>query len=744
MPKVSQNKTSFNAGELSPRLDGRVDLAKYPQGCKTLENFIPLVQGSLTRRPGTAFVHEVKTSANRTWLAKFEFNYQQSFILEFGVNYIRFYLNRAIVESSPGVPLEVTTTYGASELTTVDGTFGLSMVQSGDVIYICHRNVPPQKLSRISNTNWTLASVNFLPPPFEKVNPDSTIVVEWDVASTPDRIAASAALFNTGDNLTKFYVEQSSVDINKPWVANTVVAANQYRRNDGKNYLTPTGGTTGYVAPIHTRGSKEDGDPGVVWNYADDTTTYFLLNTYVDSTHFISDPIKTVPIDLYTTGAGSNRWAKAVWRGDTGYPTHVTFFRERLVFARDQKLWFSCAGDYENFASNEFGQILADSAISIEIQSDNSSQIVALTPTAQGLLVNTGDSEVIVSEASISEPFAPTNVKISPQGGYGSRLIKPVRVDNNVLFVQRGGKKLRESNYDFSTDSFIANDVTILSDHITKGGIIDMVYHREPYSIIWCVRLDGTLLGFTYNKLQDVTGWHRHIIGGTFSSGNAVVEAIQSIPSYDGTTDDLWMIVKRTINGVTKRYVEYMVPAYAEGDTQDSCRYMDCSATYDSTATTTVSGLTWLIGQTVRVLADGAHHPDVVVIGSGVITLNYAASVVQIGLRQIPLMRTMRLDGGSQNGTAQGKLKKINVVVVRLLNSLGVKGGSGIGNNPWQIFDFRLPSTPMDTPNPLFTGDHLFNYDNGIDTDAIINISSDFDYPITLLSIMPDVDVRDR
>ena len=787
MAKVSLNKTSFNAGELSPRVDGRVDLAKYSSGCKQVQNFIPLVQGALQRRPGTRFVSEVKNSANTTWLAKFEFNFQQSFILEFGVNYIRFYSNHAQlvtgtvtawnaataytigdIASTAGVnyycilahtnhaqpnaaywyPLtddiyEVPTPYTATELTTSENGFGLSLVQSGDVIYICHRNIAPQKLSRISNNKWSLAAVEFAPPPFERVNADNTIVVKWDEAGLD--LEASASLFVASDANSWFYVEQSAIDVNKPWVTATAVGATEYRRNDGKNYYTVAGGTTGYVSPIHTVGSKLDGDPGVTWEYHDDTTAYFKLGAYVSATDMLATAKVTVPTDILKANNGTKRWAKSAWRSEVGYPTHVTFFRERLTFARDQKIWFSCAGDYENFASNEFGQILADSAISIEVQSDTASQIVGITPMAQGLMVNTTDGEVFVSEASISEAFAPTNVKISQQGGYGARQVRPVRVDNAVLFVQRAGKKLRETNYDYSTDSFIAADVTILADHITNGGIVDMAFHREPYNVLWAVRSDGVLLGFTYNKLQDVSGWHRHIIGGSFGSGNSVVESVQVIPRYDGTRDDVWLIVKRTINGATKRYIEYLEKDYEDGDLQNTCYYVDCGATYSGSATTIVTGLTWLEGQTVQVLADGANHPDCVVT-SGAITLQLASSVVQIGLRNTPLMQTMRPEGGSQNGTSQGKLKRISIVVIRLLNSLGVKAGINSGNYPWQLLDInnRRPITPMDTPNTLFTGDSSINIDGGVESDATISVTSDQAYPITLISIMPDINTHDR
>ena len=131
---------------------------------------------------------------------------------------------------------------------------------------------------------------------------------------------------------------------------------------------------------------------------------------------------------------------------------------------------------------------------------------------------------------------------------------------------------------------------------------------------------------------------------------------------------------------------------------------------------------------------------------SGAITLQLASRVVQIGLRNTPLMQTMRPEGGSQNGTSQGKLKRISIVVIRLLNSLGVKAGINSGNYPWQLLDInnRKPITPMDTPNTLFTGDSSIDIDGGVESDATISVASDQAYPITLISIMPDINTHDR
>ena len=168
--KASPAQTSFNAGELSPLLKGRPSLDKFKNGCETLENFIPQIQGPARKRPGTRFVAEVKDSADATRLLPFEYSISQSYVLEFGDLYVRFYLDGGVVESSPGVPLEVVSPYTSAQVVS------LEYAQSADVIYITHPEHPPYKLARTSALVWTLTAVTFAWPPFNDENTGTTTI----------------------------------------------------------------------------------------------------------------------------------------------------------------------------------------------------------------------------------------------------------------------------------------------------------------------------------------------------------------------------------------------------------------------------------------------------------------------------------------------------------------------------------------------------------------------------------------
>lgn len=810
MPKASPIRSSFNAGELSPLLDGRVDVAKYSNGCRVLENFIPTVQGPAVRRGGTRFVAEVKTSANRTWLARFEFSTAQAYVLEFGDQYLRFYTNHGQLQtgtvaayngatayaigdlaSSGGVnyyciaattgnappnatywyPLsgsvyEIPTPWTSADLTDAnDGTFRLSLAQTGDVLYIAHPSYPLQKLSRFSATKWTLAAVSLLNGPFKTQNADRTKTIYASGTTGAVTLTASSSIFTAAMVGSYVYLEPADLSSIKPWTAGeefVVNPLNTKRRSDGKTYNCTTNGTptagkawrTGPDKPIHTYGSAADGGgggkvgtnieiEGLTWQFVDSGYGYVKITGFTSGTSVSATVMGDNPLPAGVVGAGNAtfRYAMGSFSGAEGYPNRVTFFRERLTLAKDQTLYFSVSADFENFAAkDDSGQVVADRAIQATISSDQVNQVQWLAP-AQQLLIGTSGSEFSCSENSTSEPFAPGNIKIEQETNEGSRAVTPLRVGNAILAVQRSGRKLKELQFAIQQNGYQSQDLTVLSEHVTQGGIQQATWHKEPYLAVWAVRGDGQLLGFTYNKEQDTVGWHRHIMGGAFSGGQAVVESVCTIAAPDRARDELWVIVKRTINGTTRRYVEYLEREYQTGDTQASCYYVDSGATYSGAPATTISGLTWLEGQTVQVLADGAAHPDRVVT-SGAISLQVSASTVQVGLGYSSTLQTNRLEAGAADGTAQGKTKRINKTVIRFVNTLGAKAGPDAST--LDTIEFRSGSNPMDAPPPLFTGDKLIEWPGGYDFDGYCMVRQTQPLPMTVVAIMPQVMTFDR
>ena len=780
MAKASPIQTSFNAGELSPSLDGRVDLGKYLSGCSVLENFIPLIQGPALRRSGTRFVNEVKDSDDRTWLVRFEFSQTQAYILEFGDNYIRFYTNQGQLLFAPppawatstsfiigdlveqgGINYycnanhtsgtfatdlsnglwyaledniyEIPSPYSAADLTNANNTLQLRYVQSGDVVYFVHPDYPPQKLSRFAPTTWTMTNVRFVGGPFEDLDPDEPITVYASAETGNVTLISSVGIFRPSDVGSLFLLEQKAIDDIQQWEVGKSVSAGNRRRSDGKTYEAVAGGTTGSIRPTHSIGAVFDG--GVQWTFRDPGYGWVRITGFTNSTTVSAVVESRLPAGAVGLSNATNRWAFSRWSFDRGYPNQIAFFRERLVFATGQIIDMSVAADFENFSDrNTSGEVTAEQAIAIQISSDQVNNIEWLAPS-DGLVIGTTGGEFVAQEVTLDEPLGPGNVKITQQSLFGSKSVLPALVGDVIIFVQRAGKKVRELQFEFSQNGYRSSDLTVLADHITTPGVVDITYQQEPHNILWCVKDNGELLGFTYNREQDVLGWHRHIIG------NGEVESIQHIPNPDGTQDDLWMVVKRTIDGQTKRYIEFLEKDFALGDATTDAFFVDCGLSYSGAPTSSLSGLDHLEGETVQVLVNGAAHPDRVV-DNGTITLQEAATTAAVGLGYESRLRTMRIEAGGADGTAQGKTKRITKVVFRFLNTLGAKAGADL--DQVDTLTFRRPADPMGQPPALFTGDKLLEWPNGYDFEGYIALKQDQPLPMTLIALMPQVVTQDR
>jgi hypothetical protein len=676
MARVAVQLTNFTGGELSPRLDGRNDLAKYSTGCKTLENMIVYPHGSAARRSGTQFVSEVKDSSKKTRLISFEFSTVQTYILEFGDQYIRFYKDNGQILSG-GSPYEISSPYLEAEL------FDIKFAQSADVMYLTHPNHPPKKLARTGHTSWTLIDDIINNGPFMDHNITTTTLT-----SSHKSVGQTA----------------------------TVTASAVTGINNDQGFLSTDVGRFIHINSGHIK-----------------------VTSYTSSTVVVGTVIK----DLGTTIATTD-FALGSFSDTTGYPSCVTFFEQRLVFAaslsQPQTIFFSKSGDYENFDDNYHGTVADDDAIVYTIASNQVNAIRFLTAT-RTLIIGTAGGEFAVTGGSTSSGVAitPTNIAINKQSNHGAANVDGIAVGNATIFLQRAKRKLRELAYNFDVDGYVAPDLTILAEHITKTGITQMAYQEEPNSVVWCVRTDGQLLGFTYQREQQVTAWHRHIFGGAFGSGNAVCESVEVLPT-DDSEYQIWVIVKRTINGVTKRYVEYLHNLDFNETDDTTFNFLDSQLSYDGSAVTTISGLAHLEGQTVSILADGATHPDKTV-SSGSITLERSASKVKVGLSYTSLLQTMRIDAGGENGTSQSKTKRIYEITARLYESIGVEVGPDLNN--MERIPFRSSANAMNSGINVFTGDKEIEFRGNYETDGFIFVRQTQPLPLTILSLYPKLQTND-
>ena len=671
MPRTTLALTSFVSGEFSPKMDGRTDFEKYSSGAKTLENFLVHPQGAATRRVGTQFIAEVKSSAAKTRLIPFEFSTTQTYILEFGNTYIRFFKDKGQILSG-GSAYEISSPYLTAEL------FDIKFAQSADVMYITHPNHEVMKLSRTGHTAWILTEVEFTDGPYLATNTTTTTL-------TP----ASASV-GTGVNITASAV----TGINGGAGFQTTDVGRIISFNSGKAKITSRTSTTVVVCTITTAFTNTN------------ATAAFNLGAFSDT---------------------------------TGHPSCVSFFEQRLVFAgtldEPQTLFFSKAGDYENMTTGTN----ADDAMVYTIAS-NQVNAIRYMKAVRTLVVGTTGGEFTVSADGTDASITPTNITIKRQSSFGSANVDAIPAGNAILFLQKAKRKIRELQYNFDSDGYQAPDLTILNETVTDTGINEMSYQQEPGSNIWCVRDDGVLACLTYQRSENVIAWSRHIFGGEFGSGRAVCESIASI-SGTLTEDEVWVIVKRTINGATKRYVECFSDFDFDETDANDFKFLDSHLSYSGSATTTLSGLAHLEGQTVSILADGAAHANKTV-SSGAITLDRSVTKACVGLSYDSILQTMRIEGGAAEGTSQGKTKRISKVVLRLFETVGVKVGPSLTN--LELIPFRTTSSLLSNPvDTLLSGDKEIEFNDDYNSDGFIFIKQDQPLPCSILAIYPTLVTSD-
>ena len=756
MARVAVQLTNFTGGELSPRLDGRNDLAKYASGCKTLQNMIVYPHGSAARRSGTSFVAEVENSAEKTRLIPFEFSTTQTYILEFGNEYIRFYKDGgAILEANKTITGITQADPGVVSITSHGFSNGDTIVISG-VVGMTEVNGKRFKVANVNTNDFELQDI-------DGVDVDTTSFTAYASGGIANRVYQIATTYLTADLFQIKYAQSADVmylchpeySVKKlSRTGHTSWSITEVDFTDGP-YLDDNITATTLGTSAHTVGSgvtlTASAITGINSNTGFQSTDIGRLVSFRDGygeiTAFTSTTVVTITIikDMGSSSASTD-WGLGAFSDTTGYPSCVTFYEQRLVFAgteaQPQTLYFSRSGDYENMDENRGGTVAADDAMIYTIASNQVNVIQSLKAT-RTLIILTSGGEFTLNSDSTGTAVSPTNINIKKQSNYGASNIDALSVGNATLFVQRAKRKLRELAYNFDTDGYVAPDMTILAEDVTLSGLDELTYQQEPHSIIWGIRGDGVLVGLTYQRSEQVVAWHQHKLGGSFGATNhGIVESVISISgnSFNRTDEDqLWVIVKRTINSVTRRYVEYLTP-FEFDSSLTQFQFTDSALSYSGSATSTLTGLEHLNGETVRVIANGATHPDEVV-SSGSVTLDRTTTSAKVGLPYTSTLQTMRLDVGSQDGTSQGKTKRIFDVTLRMYETVGAKVGPDLNN--LEEIPFRSSAATMNDPVPLFTGDKKIEFRGNFETDGYLFVVQDQALPMTLLSLYPRLITND-
>ncbi|SDL07847.1 hypothetical protein SAMN05660337_2004 [Maridesulfovibrio ferrireducens] len=693
---VSLIMTNFSAGELSPRLGGRVDLAKYSNGLAVLENMYTHPHGGASRRTGFRFIREV---IGRDLMVQGCFDSADGWTIGAGWSV-------------------------SDSAASCDGTQSVSTILSRDIGLIAGRTY--EFGFKISNCIG--GSVQIISAGAGVSNPASAdgLFVSRLEAGESGLISISADVDFIG-KVESVYVREIGPKVRLiPFEFSTEQAYvleftdKNVRIYKDSGIVVDADGEPVEVSTPYTESDLEKlrftQSADVMYLVHPEVQPYKLSRTsHVDWT------VKLVPFLS----------PPAEWNSEKGFPSCVTFFEERLCFAASpanpQTVWMSKSGAYENFGVS--APVVDDDACTYTLSADQVNAIRWMV-SSKKLIMGTSGGEWWLSGGGSADSVTPNSVMVRRETTHGSAAIPPVVVGGIMIFLQREGKTIRELSYSFEADGYVAPDLTILAEHLTRSNTItEWAYQQSPDSIVWMIRDDGALLGLTYQREHEVVGYHRHVTEGKFRS-------VCVIPGV--SQEELWCVVTREVEGVTRSYIERMEEQF-NGEDSVSAFFVDSGLSYDQDVADTVfTGLDHLEGKKVSILADGAVRPDVVV-EKGHITLASPAKVVHAGLPYTSNLKTLRIEGGSMTGTAQGSMKRISHVTVRLFQSLGLQVGYDKDN--LERAPFRTSADKVGGPPSLFDGDYEVKFNRGYDRDGQIYIRQDQPLPLTVLALIPQVSV---
>ncbi|PHR17883.1 MAG: hypothetical protein COA41_11335 [Sphingopyxis sp.] len=762
---------SFASGELAPSLYARVDLARYQNGLRLCRNFIVMPYGGIKNRPGTVFITPTKANG-KARLIPFEFNDEQTYVLEFGNLYMRVYKDGGIVETSPGVPYEIVTPFTEAQL------FSLNYTQSADVMTLVHPAHEPRQLSRLDHDDWTLATIAFIPG----------IVAPTDLAGT-------ALTGGSGATSPYRYVLTSVSDADVPEESlptDTPISVSSFDNKPGAD-LTWT--------------AEPDADYYNVYKDNNGSGIFGFIGR-ADGTTFTDNNILPTKTDTPPTG-------KNPFVGTGNYPGAVGYYQQRLCFAGSdlgpQTMWMSKVGNFNNFGFST--PIKDDDSITLTIASRQVHRFRHLVQLQELLGLTTGGEWVFRGSDT---GLTPKTVQAKVQSYNGSSRIPPIVVNNSAIYVQSRNNVVSSLAYTFESDGFNGEDLTKFSPHFFRGHqLVDWTFQQVPDRLVWAARDDGVLLCMTFLPEEQLIAWHQHVTDGA-------VESVCSIA--EGDEDALYLLVRREVNGSTVRYVERM--ASRRVDDVEEAFFVDSGLTYDGRNKTlehkisltggttwkypesltlnaighssftsdligrtlrirlegesvrvkvtavasgteataqlveicpeplretetsdwalmamTISGLDHLEGKTLAILTDGDVHPNQVV-SSGSITLQSAAAVVHAGLPYLAEAETLEIDWADRDSSTKLDARKVIPGVTLFLEaSRNFWAGSG----PDKLYEQKAPyRVQYNSALPLQTGVSSMKISTAWSEKGRVYVQQPDPLPLSILAIIPDVTVSGK
>ncbi len=462
------------------------------------------------------------------------------------------------------------------------------------------------------------------------------------------------------------------------------------------------------------------------------------IATFSSSTSVTADVLNRSNTDktgLANTSA-TYQWSEGSWSNVRGWPTCVSFFQDRLTWgsttAEPATGWSTKTASYLDFGVSS--PLVASDSLSFILPARQLNAISNLVVMPQFLVATTSDSEWGVG-AGQDGTFSPTSINIQLQGHRGSAAIDPAVVGVEILLLQQMGTVLRNLIYQLAVSGFMGDNISIISQHLFTGyQIAQMAYQQEPDSIVWMIRSDGKMISLTYLREQEVAAFTPHDTVGQF-------ESIACIPNQTLGINELWISTVRSVGGNTVRFIERMVPR-DQGSVPANQFFVDCGLTYSGAAANVISGLSYIAGKTVAILADGNVIPQQVVSNGGTITLpnGLLASKVTIGLPYVSDVETLAIESPDNKGTLQGRRVTLSRATLRFWNSrggyLGPKAPADDGTTGLFPILMREREDALDEPISLKTRDYLQDIDGGYDWGAHLFFRQIDPLPFTITGII--------
>ena len=456
---------------------------------------------------------------------------------------------------------EVAVPYVASDMFSSDGTFLLDVKQYNDVMYICHPDYQTRILTRSGDDSWSISIAEFKKGPFLPDNIDKNKKLDF----TSWKSASSTFGSGVADNDYRYCTLTTGLGDKEELGPFDLFVASDVQLTDDRG-LPATGGTSTqgsrWISVFVPRYLYHPGNSGA--EPKDYRWHFFRIVRFISASQVIVERheddlewakgeagyVANPPKRYDRCDFGSDQWALSAFSVSTGFSSVVAIHDGRLVLGKTvtepDTLHFSASGGFDTVGFDfttvdNDGEVYDDFGFSANISGGDASPIQWISSASDGLAVGTYNSEGVVGANDRAKGFSPGNVSYRRNTSVGSKSIQPVMIDQSTLFVSRTGLRIHELTYDLATTGQKSPDLTEIAEHVTKTGIIDFAWQREPRDTLWCVLSDGKLVGFTFNQNAQVMAWHQHELGGD----NPRVRSVATIPSTDGSTDELWIAVDR-------------------------------------------------------------------------------------------------------------------------------------------------------------------------------------------------------